>query len=136
MDLVPKRHSLVTETTALLREAIAAGRWPDLLPGERKLCQQMQIGRDTLRAAIQQLEQEGLVLGGEAGKQRKILAPRGEAKDTTAASAGIIAFLSPQKLEQFPNSLLVEIDVLRERLAGSGDGDQSFHTSAARSRLE
>ena len=120
MDLVPKRHSLVTETTTLLREAIAAGRWPDLLPGERKLCQQMQIGRDTLRAAIQQLEQEGLVLGGEAGKQRKILTPRGEVKNTTAASAGIIAFLSPQKLEQFPNSLLVEIDVLRERLAGSG----------------
>ena len=55
MDLVPKRHSLVAGTTALLREAIAAGRWADLLPGERKLCQQMQIGRDTLRAAIQQL---------------------------------------------------------------------------------
>ncbi|MDG2122143.1 MAG: GntR family transcriptional regulator, partial [Verrucomicrobiales bacterium] len=120
MDLVPKRHSLVAGTTALLREAIAVGRWSGLLPGERKLCQQMQVGRDTLRAAVLQLEREGLVSSGEAGKQRKILNAGAGPSLAAGLSAGVIAFLSPHRLEQFSDSLLVEVDVLRERLAGSG----------------
>ncbi|MGK0184896.1 MAG: DNA-binding GntR family transcriptional regulator [Verrucomicrobiales bacterium] len=69
MDLVPKRHSLLAETASILREAVRSGRWHENLPGERKLCQQMQIGRDTLRAAIRQIEREGLIAPGEPGRR-------------------------------------------------------------------
>ena len=46
MDLVPERNSLLSATTSVLRDAIRAGEWEQELPGERKLCERMQVGRE------------------------------------------------------------------------------------------
>lgn len=122
MDLVPKRHSLLAEATAILREAVRSGRWSGTLPGERKLCRQMQIGRDTLRSAIRQLEREGLIARGEAGRRRQIIGEHSSPSEVhrSPEPGGVIAFLTPHHLERLPETLLLEVDVLRERLAGGG----------------
>ncbi|MCB1095674.1 MAG: substrate-binding domain-containing protein [Verrucomicrobiae bacterium] len=123
MDLVPKRHSLLAETTAILREAVRSGRWQGSLPGERKLCSQMQIGRDTLRAAIRQMEREGLIAPGQAGRRRQITSVHsatGVVDRSPAGQHGVIVFLTPHHRERLHETLLLEVDVLRERLAGSG----------------
>ena len=120
MNLVPQRHSLLAETTALLRNAILSGSWTGVLPGERKLCQRMQVGRDTVRAAIQQIEREGLVAPCEPGRQRRITAPKRRANKAHPSPVGVVAFLTPHRMEKLSEPLLLEVDVLRDRLAGSG----------------
>ena len=127
IDLVPHRHSLLADTTEILREAIRAGKWKTYLPGERKLCQQMQIGRDTLRLAIKQLNREKLLGDAEPGRPRKIITDsvkRGTRRDTT----GLIAFFTPHPYEHLPVTALLEINMLRENLTGSG-----FHLEIANS---
>jgi DNA-binding GntR family transcriptional regulator len=52
MDRLPQRASLVAQTVEVLREAIAAGEWPQWLPGELELTDRLQVSRVTLRAAL------------------------------------------------------------------------------------
>ncbi len=121
MDLVPQRQSLLAQSTAILRDALCSGEWGRFMPGERKLCEQMQIGRDTLRLALKQLEREGLLAPGEPGKRREILASPAKApKRGAEKESGMVAYLSPFLLEALTATSLLEIDVLRESLGGAG----------------
>ena len=118
--LVPQRQSLLADTTEILRQAILTGKWVDRLPGERKLSQQMQIGRDTLRLAIKQLQRERLIGHGEPGKPRKILIKANKDRSRSTTTTGIIGFLTPHPLERLTVTALLEIDKLRQYLHGSG----------------
>ena len=122
MDLVPKRKSLLAATTAVLRDAIAAGEWSGELPGERKLCERMQVGRDTLRLALKQLEREGVIGRGDPGRRRPILkqSKRQSGSGRGAGKIGSIAYLTPHALERLTETSLAEVDVLRAQLADSG----------------
>ena len=121
MDLVPKRPSLLSEASAILRTALKEGQWGEFMPGERKLCAQMQIGRDTLRLAIQQLEREGLVSAGEPGKRRRILTkPHTKSKGKGRKRVGLVLYLSPYPLHDLPATALLEIDLLRGSLSKAG----------------
>ena len=121
MNLVPQRHSLLSESTKILRDAVNSGEFGEFLPGERKLCEQMQIGRDTLRLAIQQLEREELLAPGEPGKRRRILSERKKGSKSKGQSrTGVIVYLSPYPLRGFSSTALLEIDVLRQSLGKSG----------------
>ena len=117
--LVPQRQSLLADTTEILRQAILSGKWQGRLPGERKLCQQMQIGRDTLRLAIKQLKRERLIGPSEPGKPRKILAKVGKSRSQTTTATGVIGFLTPHPIERLSITALLEIDVLRDHLLGA-----------------
>ncbi|MFT4551349.1 MAG: DNA-binding LacI/PurR family transcriptional regulator [Verrucomicrobiales bacterium] len=116
MNLVPERKSLLAATTSVLRDAILAGEWTTELPGERTLCSRMQVGRDTLRLALKQLEREGVIGAGDPGKRRSILktAKRGTAVDRA------VAYLTPHRLERLSETTLAEIDVVRGQLADVG----------------
>ena len=122
MDLVPKRKSLLAATTAVLRDAIAAGEWSGELPGERKLCERMQVGRDTLRLALKQLEREGVIGRGDPGRRRPILKQSKcqSGSGRGAGKIGSIAYLTPHALERLTETSLAEVDVLRAQLADSG----------------
>jgi len=62
MDIKPpQRISLPKETYRVLLEAIENGTWSEFLPGERRLCEQFQVSRPTLRHALLQLEKEGVI---------------------------------------------------------------------------
>ncbi len=58
---LPERTSLTTETVKVLCSMISAGELKQRLPGERDLATRLQIGRDTLRAALVELEKLGWI---------------------------------------------------------------------------
>ena len=44
-----------------MRQRIASGEWTDRLPGERRLADMLQVGRDTVRLMLSELTAEGLI---------------------------------------------------------------------------
>lgn len=74
MQAIPRRPSLVKEVADVLRAGIRARCWGGFLPGERALCKQLAVSRNTLRKAVRLLEREGLVKSGQ-GSRRRIFAP-------------------------------------------------------------
>ena len=51
------------QVAAHLRRELEAGAWTQWLPGEGKLAVDLSVGRDTVAAAVQQLEKEGTQTG-------------------------------------------------------------------------
>jgi len=87
------------------------------MPGERKLCERLQVSRDTLRAALQELEREG-TLGVSDRQCRRIKTKRAGLGDD--AHHRVVALLSPASLQTIsPRSMFV-IDAVRDRLAKAG----------------
>jgi len=58
-----KRHGLIEQVTALLRQEIASGRWPvgSRIPTETELGELTGAGRNTVREAVQSLVHTGLL---------------------------------------------------------------------------
>lgn len=96
---------------------IRAGELSGTLPGERTLAGKLQIGRDTLRAALEILESRKVISTREHGKRRTILR-KGGGKRTSRALR--VAFLSPKELRELPPDMLVEFDTLRGLLNSWG----------------
>lgn len=113
---LPERVSLVTQTGRILRQGLETGRWPGALPGERQLAEQLRVSRPTLRAALGQLEKEGLFHNTQ-GKRRQLLSGSAKRKGGKASSPKSICLLSPHTLEAVPPFALFWIDELRARLA-------------------
>jgi DNA-binding FadR family transcriptional regulator len=62
----------VAETADSLREGIQNGHWHDRLPGERELCESLQVSRRTLRSALAELGHDGwLEVEGRQGRRIK-----------------------------------------------------------------
>ena len=57
---IPHRVSLASQACAILREGIRNGLWKKWLPSERVLCEELQVSRFTLRAALKELAREGI----------------------------------------------------------------------------
>lgn len=55
-----------------LREEIGKGVWTGMMPGKDRLVAQLGVGRDTVKMALRQLEQEGLLVGQGPGRRRRI----------------------------------------------------------------
>jgi len=56
-----------------LKEEIRAGRWTERMPGESWLMTHLQVGRGTVRAAMAQLEEEGVLVSHGQGRWRRIV---------------------------------------------------------------
>jgi DNA-binding LacI/PurR family transcriptional regulator len=116
---IPQRSSLVAETLRVLREAIAAGRWQDELPGERRLCEEWHISRPTLRAALTALAAEGLVIISQ-GKPTRVCQPPEGAVASPPSQTLTVGLLSPEPLHGMPPFVLLWVDELRSQLASEG----------------
>ena len=133
MQPLPQRTSLVAQTAQLLREAIAAGDWARLLPGELELTRRLHIGRVTLRAALAELEREKLITSGQ-GRRREILAkPRAHRRATAASRT--VALLTPEPLHRLSSTTVFWIDELREHLDRGGK-ELEIHANPAASRRQ
>lgn len=55
-----------------LKDEIRAGKWTGRMPGESWLMTHLQVGRGTVRAAMAQLEEEGVLISHGQGKWRRI----------------------------------------------------------------
>lgn len=59
-----------------LKGEIRAGAWTDKMPSENWLMEHLQVGRGTVRGAMAQLEEEGLLASHGQGKRRRIVMSR------------------------------------------------------------
>lgn len=116
MSKIPQRQPLSVQAAEIIADMINSGDFQNRLPGERELATQLQIGRDTLRAAFDLLEADQVISPREHGKRRDILAKATH----NASSTKRIAFLSPKKLAQLPPWMLMEFDSLRGLLNQRG----------------
>lgn len=139
MPRLPKRLSLSSQATEIIKEMIDQGELHERLPGERTLAERLQIGRDTLRAALETLESEGWISPREHGKRRSIL--RQSERIERPASTHRIAFLSPKRLENLPPWMLVEFDLTKDLLRRQGYeltivSPGLFHLQSPQKKLE
>lgn len=121
---MPERGSLVAECVRVMRLRIEAGEWREQLPGERRLAELLEVGRDTVRLSLAELEQEGWIAPAAAGCRRKVA----EAVGRRGAAAAVIkvGMLSPHRLERLSQPMLFEADHLRRALAGKGGSFEVF----------
>jgi len=113
---LPQKSSLVAQAAAILKERIQSGEWHRWLPGEHKLCAELQIARMTLRGALAQLERSGLVRARQ-GKRREILARRRRA---APGVSGRVLLLTPVPLYGLAPLHLACAHALREALEKAG----------------
>lgn len=128
---VPQRVSLVTQTVGLLRDGITTGVWGKRLPGEVSLCNELQISRVTLRAALKQLEREGWFTSGR-GRRREIIS--GKPTVAAAPAKSTVVLLSPIPPNTIPANVILQLFALRERLSAVGCKLEIVTNSACFSR--
>lgn len=114
---IPRRHSLVTETAASLRENIEAGHWQEELPGERELCEMLQVSRRTLRAALDELQRQGVLE--VRGRQRRRIRERKPAT-RRAEARRVIGILTPGSFLSMPAPIAFMMDTVRAKLTAAG----------------
>jgi hypothetical protein len=123
---MPQRANLVAECVRVLRLRLSSGEWSGLLPGERRLAESLQVGRDTIRLALQQLERDGILAPAAAGARRRVLSSVGRTPDAATAVPLKIGLLAHRPLEQLPQPMLLEIDRIRVALADKGGSLEVF----------
>jgi DNA-binding LacI/PurR family transcriptional regulator len=121
------RVSLAESAARVLLAQLDSGRWSDFLPGERVLCEDLQISRPTLRQALQVLERKGR-LKVTQGRQRRILGRR--TAGVPAVRRQVIGVLSSLPMQALPPFVLFWIDEVRSDLAKL-DYQLEFHESPA-----
>jgi len=124
MQNLPQRNSLVSQTTAFLRQEINRGGWREWLPSERTLCESLQVSRNTLRAALEQLKREDLIdsrhgAGNHINARQK---PKGG-----GLRSHDVAFLTPDPLERLRPTQTLWIDDMRAMLSERGCRLHVFH---------
>jgi len=60
-----------------LRAELYRGGWGGRMPGGSRLATDLRVGRDTVEAALQLLEKEGLLVPQGVGRRRRIVLPAG-----------------------------------------------------------
>jgi len=124
MENIPRRQTLISQTTAFLRAKIAAGYWQKRLPGERVLTGQLQVSRNTLRGALAQLRKEG-VIHPVHGSGTEIIAP--QQRGAATLQSRDVALLSPDPLERLQPRQTLFIDELRGLMSERGCRLRIFH---------
>ena len=104
---LPERQSLVSQTVSIIQQMIVEGSLVSPLMGERRLATKLQIGRDTLRSALKELESKQWISSGLHGKRRTILNP--PELEVCEPNQKTVAVVSPKPIEQLPNHVLIEL---------------------------
>ena len=113
---LPQRQSLVAQTVAFLHAQIDAAVWRDWLPSERSLCELLQVSRNTLRAALAQMRQEGRIKPVH-GAGNQIVGAR---PSTAGPRAQDVALLMPEPIERLRPIQSLWIDDMRSLLSERG----------------
>lgn len=71
-----KTLSVSEQVAAHLREGLQQGKWTGMMPGRDRLARELSMHGSTVERALRQLEMEGLLTAGGAGKRRKIAAKK------------------------------------------------------------
>jgi DNA-binding LacI/PurR family transcriptional regulator len=110
------RVSLPVEVADCLRERLLGGEWGRVLPGEFELARALQVGRNTIRAALSILEKEGLVRT-VPGRRREVVERVGSERQLVGKVAVLVLRTPWQTLAQ---AVLLWMEALRSRLQSAG----------------
>ena len=124
---LPKRLSLAAQTVDSLCEGIQSGHWQEHLPGERELCEVLQVSRRTLRSALEELQRKGWLE--VSGRQRRRIT-QGKSSAATSERKKVIAILTPGSFLSLPTPISFIVDTLRRKLTAAGCVVQ-FHSNTA-----
>ncbi|MBL9132883.1 MAG: substrate-binding domain-containing protein [Verrucomicrobiaceae bacterium] len=114
---LPQRLSLVAQTIESLREGLQSGHWQEFLPGERELCESLQVSRRTLRAALDDLQRQGALE--VCGRQRRRI--KGLPKVTKKRPGPkVIGVLTSTSFLAMPPPVAYVMDTLRSKLTAAG----------------
>lgn len=113
MQHLPQRNSLVSQTADILQTEILRGTWRDWLPGERALCEKLQISRNTLRSALKQLKRDKVIEAQHGAGNRILSRPKGR---RPAGQQMTVGLLTPEPLERMRPLHTLWIDELRALL--------------------
>ena len=72
----PHIRSASEQLADFLKEEIRRQRWTGRMPGETWLVTHLQVGRDTVRAAMEHLQEEGVLAAQGQGRRREIMMSR------------------------------------------------------------
>ena len=112
MTEVPQRASLVAQVVEILRRDLQRGEWSEHLPTEAFLCNRLQVGRKTLRAALSVLSREGLIVSSQ-GRRRRITK---RAQRQRPVKSNVVAWMSPDPLHTLSPFMLLYVSELRRHL--------------------
>lgn len=112
-----RRVSLVDKTVSHLREAIEAGVWTEILPGEIPLVEQLGVSRRTLRAALRDLEAAGW-LEARPGRNRRITRP--PSPDVAPERGERVGFVLQAGLRESHPAVLTYLTEIQRRLQARG----------------
>lgn len=112
-----RRQTLIEQAAAHLREGFQKGRWAGQLPGVGPLAGELGVSKDTLRAALALLEDQGLIKSAGWGKRREIVTRRTRARRSGSLRIGI---LLREPLEQDNAQSLRLILGIRHELEAAG----------------
>ncbi|AHF94149.1 hypothetical protein OPIT5_06560 [Opitutaceae bacterium TAV5] len=131
----PRRpwQSLSSQIAEHLRERLRDGEWKGQLPGERVLAEQLGVSRRTVRAALEELSQDGwLAERSRQGTQLRKKRRRGAGAGESPRSVGL---LLPVEMDELRHRTILWIDDVRRILYGRQVGmhvyQKGFATSVA-----
>jgi len=125
MASLPPRDSRVLQIVDLLQQEILSGTLQGDIPGERELARRLRVGRNTLRSAMQVLEDKKWVTPSKPGRRRQTLKHSKKNKTDAGVSAlscegKTIVTLSPTRLEDHPSNEILDFTRLNTYFAGVG----------------
>jgi LacI family transcriptional regulator len=122
-----KRESLVTKVVDVLKRELPWYAGKQWLPGERRLKDQLNVGRTTIRAALARMQKERLV---RAYPQRgyRILLPRGYRRSVPR----LVCYLQESRIGALNVPHLLMLGDIEHGLAGAGYELKTFVTPSAR----
>ncbi len=99
------QQSLPQQVAAHLREGIQSGRWSSAIPGVPQLASELDVGRNTVRSALNILQLEGLLGDRGQGRSRAIT----DAAATAAAQRPLRVNVLRHDAQLSDNPLLIQI---------------------------
>ena len=117
---IPRRHSLVDQSLAAIKERIASRLWEQHLPSEETMRLQLSISRVTLRKALALLTAQGWINSQGKGKPHRIAPDNLLPVAATVTPGTIVRCLSPVPELEMVYSSRVILDEIKTTLAAHG----------------
>ncbi|MEO6003707.1 MAG: substrate-binding domain-containing protein [Opitutus sp.] len=120
MHPVPQRVSLIVQTQEVILDGIRSGRWQGRLPGERKLCKELQVSRWTLRGALTALARQQVIRIAHGQACTVVARGAGRTRRKASSSEWHAGLIMPEPLWRLRPFVALWIDALRAWLQANG----------------